>query len=445
MANTFDTEYSKTPWAASLDKNQRTVYVPDLMESYARQSMFYQMVDYAVDLGAMRTGEVVFTQRMHSPANIATLDNRALWLPQLFTDSRQIKITALRYGDKIQLHKYDDRITYWRENGAEGLRAIMRGDLAPHMVESLDLLARNAFLSSPFVTFAGGATGFANLATDDTFDVGTLTRGVQLGAEFDPDIINNPIFCITSPSAIHTIRSGASTSEWVDRMKYANPSILVNWEVGAYESVRFVKSPLMTLWNCGAVEHQTEIKASITIGDGAPDPATTTVDGVWETGQAGATHYITVAANTGFAVGDIVTLHTVRNATEDSTHTLDGVQWDHAKNMNCRIVAISSTHISFAEPILTEWYQTDLGGTVYGYMTKARPIHAAIFVKGPRAVVCGVIAPPQTYTPAPVDDTESIWRFSWDAYLKYQRFMTNRFEVHFYAGPVSINNAVVNI
>ena len=109
MANTFDTEYSKTPWAASLDKNQRTVYVPDLMETYARQSMFYQMVDYAVDLGAMRTGEVVFTQRMHSPANIATLDNRALWLPQLFTDSRQIKITALRYGDKIQLHKYDCR------------------------------------------------------------------------------------------------------------------------------------------------------------------------------------------------------------------------------------------------------------------------------------------------------------------------------------------------
>ena len=41
----------------------------------------------------------------------------------------------------------DDRITYWRENGAAGLRAIMANDLAPHMVQSLDLLARNAFLS----------------------------------------------------------------------------------------------------------------------------------------------------------------------------------------------------------------------------------------------------------------------------------------------------------
>ena len=104
------TSYEATPWAASLDKNQTTEYVPDLMARYVQQSIFYKMVNYQVDLGAMRTGQVVFTQRLTAPPNIASLDNRALWLPQLYTDSRQIVITAARYGDKIQLHKFSSSL-----------------------------------------------------------------------------------------------------------------------------------------------------------------------------------------------------------------------------------------------------------------------------------------------------------------------------------------------
>jgi hypothetical protein len=72
-------------------------------------------------------------------------------------------------------------------------------------------------------------------------------------------------------------------------------------------------------------------------------------------------------------------------------------------------------------------------------------VHAAIFIWGPRTVVCGVTQPPQTYTPAPVDDTGFIYRFSWDAYLKYAPFYTNRYLVHFYAGPVDINGVVTNL
>ena len=75
--------------------------MPELLESYVQDSIFYKMVDYQVDLGAMRTGQVVFTQRLKGPPNIATLDNRALWLPQLYTDSRQLVITAERYGKSI--------------------------------------------------------------------------------------------------------------------------------------------------------------------------------------------------------------------------------------------------------------------------------------------------------------------------------------------------------
>jgi hypothetical protein len=438
------TSYEATPWAASLDKNQKTEYVPDLMARYVQQSIFYKMVNYQVDLGAMRTGQVVFTQRLTAPPNIASLDNRALWLPQLYTDSRQIVITAARYGDKIQLHKYDDRITYWRENGAAGLRAIMANDLAPHMVQTLDMLARNAFLSSHFKLFAGGATGFDNIAADDTFDVG-VGRGLKLRMEYMPDVVTNPLMAICSPAATYSVRAAAS-GEWLTRNQYANPSILVNGEIGMYEDVRYVTSPMMTLWNCGTVLQQTYATASIAVGDGSPDPATTAVDGVWKVGQEGATHSIAVNSTTGFSVGDYVTFHTVRNASADATHVLNGVQWDHAYNLQRRIVTVvDSTHLAFDEPITVDWYQTDLGGTNFAYITKGRPIHACIFLLGPNAVVGGVIMPPQTYNPVPIDDTEAVWRFSWDAYMKYQQFMTNRMLVYFYAGPIDVNGTVTNL
>lgn len=96
MTLTYTTSYEVTPWAASLDKNQQTVYVPELLEAFTQGSIFYKLVDYAVDLMAQRTQTIVFTQRLNPPPNIATLDNRALWLPQLYMDSRQIQITTER-------------------------------------------------------------------------------------------------------------------------------------------------------------------------------------------------------------------------------------------------------------------------------------------------------------------------------------------------------------
>lgn len=98
---TIITSYEATPWAASLDKNSHTIYVPELLARYAQQSIFYRMIGYQIDLGAYRTGQVVFTQRLTAPPNIASLDNRALWLPQMYTDSRQLTITCARYGKKL--------------------------------------------------------------------------------------------------------------------------------------------------------------------------------------------------------------------------------------------------------------------------------------------------------------------------------------------------------
>jgi hypothetical protein len=446
MAGTFDTEYGVTPWA-QLDQNEHTVYVPELLENYVKRSMFYGMVDYAVDLLAQRTKTLVFTQLIEPEANTATLDVRALWLPSLYVDSQAIEITTERYGDKIMLHKYDDYITAWKKNGTAGLRNIMDSLLGPHMVESLDLLARNAFLESHFKSFSGTATSFGTIQASNTFEEG-IARAVQLRSAYS-DFDENPVFCITSPSVTYQLKSQSLASgEWISRQQYANPSLLVNYEVGSYEGVRFVNSPLMTLWNCGEVIKQATITASVDEGDGAPDPQTTKVDGVWRVGQHGATHGISYTNGTGvLAVGDMVTFHRARNVANTATAVENGVPWNHSKNVTRRIVAISGGQLMLNKPILTDDYklETSSGSNIYGWITVGRPIHAAIFIKGPRGVVCGVTQPPQTYTPPAIDDTEAIHRFSWDAYIKYQPFFTDRFEVYFFAGPVPIENSVVTL
>ena len=446
----LDTAYGDTPWE-DFDKNQRTVYVPELLEAYRQSSLFYGLVTFGVNLAAQRTGKMVFTQVLDPEPNITELSTRQIWLPQLYMDSRQLEITAAYYGDKVMLHKYDDLITYWKENGQAGLRRIVSSRLAPHMVQSLDLLARNAFLNKTTVMFAGSASDFESLAKTDTFDLG-IARAVHLGADFEPDPVQNPIVGIASPSAVYTIKDSDS-GEFISRLKYTDNRRMLNYEIGEYEGVRFAQHPTVTLWNCGEVLHQTTIGASIALGDGAPDPATTKVEGVWQVGQSDATHYISVADSSGFEAGDIVTLHVHRqgdSSTYDSAlaskyKATNGVLFTDPKMITREIHSVDTGKLIFTEPITVDYFQTDLGGGVYGYVTNARPIHATVFMKGPRGVVAGVLQPPQTYNPPPIDDTQSIYRFAWDARMKYQQMYPNRFEVYFHAGPIRKLGQVVNL
>ena len=436
MANTLDTVFGDHPWA-NYDTNQRTVYVPELMESYAHDSLFYRLVDYGVNLAAQRTGSMVFTRPIDPDPNIQTLGNRDLWLPRMFMDSQAVTITAERHGGKIQLHKYDDMITYWTEQGAAGLRAIMRKRLAPNMTATLDILARNAFMAHFAPMFAGSRSDFGAITATDTFDPG-ISRDVWLWADYTPDPVNNPIVGLVSPAAVYSFKSGGAATEWIGRLNYADPARLLNHEIGMYEGVRFAQSPMCTLWNCGEVIAQRRITTVLNQGDGCPDPATSNVDGVYATGQAAQNHFVQLNEADGLRAGDIVTLHRVRNAAASTTGVLNGVTYTHYQNITRRVVSVDTAteRITLNKPILVDWYESVVAGTAhYGWVTKARPIHVGVFLKGPRGVVGGVLQPPQTYTPPPIDDTQSIFRFSWDAYLRYQIMNPERFEVYFYAGP----------
>lgn len=445
----FDTYYSDEPFSI-MDKNQRTWYDPDLIDIWRLRSVFRPLITFTKSLADVRATSMTVTQLLDPHADTTPLSARQLWMESMHVDSRAIEITFQHNGAKMAYTKYDDMITYWKKNGVAGLRAIARGALGQAEVDMNDMLARNALIGGAITTgytlYAGGATSFNDIATDDLYDpdigadiwLGMANRGVAnaLGTSG----ADGSIFCFTSPGVIYDAQKNA---DWITIREYLQDRTLMNYEVGAIKNVRYVQTPKCTLWNCGAIIARASITAAATAGDGAPNPASTKVDGTYKVGQGsgGITNYIQLGSwSSGsigtLAVNDIITIH---KTTSSAYGVTDGVPYSEGTLMNRRIVSIDAVNdrICIDTPILVD-YSTDLGGGVYGYVTKARNIHASIFIGGPQAIVSGVAQPPRFYTPPPIDDFLSIYRFSFDQYMGYQPYRPEVFEVVFSAGTTRV-------
>jgi hypothetical protein len=346
-------------------------------------------------------------------------------------------------------------VTYWKKNGKAGMRAIARGALGVAEVDMNDLLARNALISGALTTgynlYSGssGATDFSGLGVTDLYDpyvgadiwLGMANRGVP-GA-MSASGAGGSIVCFTSPGVIYDIQGNEG---WLSAHQYASDTVPLNYEVGSYKNVRYVQTPKCTLWNCGAITARIPVSAAITAGDGAPVPGTTKVDGTYDVGQSssGITNYIQLTTATSgslsnLAVNDIITIHAT---TTNSYGVTGGVDFTEGKLTNRRITSInlSTNRITLDQPVLVD-FSTDLGGGVYAYVTKARNIHASIFVGGPQAIVAGVAQQPQFYALDPIDDFKAIYRFSFDQYMGYQPFRPEVFEVVFSAGSTRVKGA----
>lgn len=451
----FDTYYSDNPWEV-IDKNQRTWYDPDLIALFRQSALFTPTIRFVKNLGEVRATKMVMTQLFDPHPDTTALAVRQIWMPASHIDSRAVEIVFSRYGGKVAYNIYDDMVTYWRQNNQEGIRAIMRGALGQHMIDVLDLLARNAYISGALTTgfamYEGDATNFNSIAVEDKFSLnkaldiwlGMTMRGVA--SALGPSGAANSIVCYTTPGIIYDIQSAAKSEEWITVNQYANPQALLRYEVGTYKNVRFVQSPKLVLWNCGAITAQGNITTAIHAGDGAPPPASTKVDGTYMVGQTsgGILNYIGVGSwGTGslsnIEVNDIVTIHTSRVNTYGVTNGVDPFEGTaHVR----RVVGKSASpdHILLDKPILVDM-ASDLGSGNYAFVTKGRNIHASIFVGGNEGIVSGVAMPPRLHSPAPVDDFEMVQRFSWDAYLGYQPYAPEVFEVVFSAGSTRVKGA----
>lgn len=454
MADPISDYYADNP-VDVLDKNQRVWYDPDLLLLFKNRSLFQGTINFVRNLGDFRAPSMVVTQILEPHANYNTVNARQLWLPAMHIDSRSVNITFNNYAGKVALHEYDDLVTYWKADGQAGLRSIINRVLGQHVIDVHDFLARNAYLYGAlaltgFTYYAGTATNFSNVTAADLFDI-DIAMDIQLGMKYREvaQAFNvgggsaDSVICYTTPGVIYDIQRDP---DWIDIRKYADVQSVLRYEVGSYKNVRFVESPRLTLWNCGTIVAQAPISAAAHAGDGSPNPSSVLVDGTYGVGQtsSGIVHFLQLGAfGTGaigdLAVNDIITIHTSRTA---SYGVANGVNPFDGKLHNRRVVAIDvgAGTVSLDRPIMED-FSTDLGGGVYGYVTKGQNIHSSIFVGGPQGIVAGLAQPIRMHTPPPIDDLESIYRYSWNSREGYQPYAPEVFEVVFSAGSTRIKGA----
>jgi len=444
----LDLYYSDEPFSI-MTENQRTWLDPDLIDIWRLNSVFRPLITFTRNLGDIRATSMTVTQLLDPHPDISPLSPRQIWMPSMHLDSRAVEITFAHYGNKIAYHKYDDMISYWRQNRQDGLRQIARGALGIAEVDMNDLLARNALLDGALNTgyslygSTGSGVDFTDIAPTDLYNPG-LGADIWLGMSYrnvpgamGPSGAGGTLVCFTSPGVIYDIQKN---DDWVAAHQYANQVALLNYEAGAYDNVRYVQTPKCTLWNCGDIIARAPISAAVHAGDGAP-AHTTKVDGVYKVGQQGVTNYISLGTFTtgtiaSIVVGDIVTFHQTTTSTYGVT---GGVNFNEGKLTNRRVVQVDSVNgrLVLDQPFLVD-FDTDLGGGVYGYVTLGRNIHASMFVGGEQALVAGVAQQPMFYELDPIDDFNAIYRFSFDQYLGYQPYRPEVFEVIFTAGTTRI-------
>lgn len=445
----FDTFYGDTPFP-DMDTNLRRFYERELLRDiYTRYSVYGPFVPTQFDLRNPATTRMTVTQLIKPHVNTDSVGLQTMWIASSRIDSKARDITIQSYADKIAFDKYSNYVTFWRQNGSAGLRPIVQDALGQLMVEKLERLNRNAWLSHPYAYYGlGSATSFGNIGASDVLTadaiddiwLGMSSRGVAKAV--NPNTSSKEsIFCITTPGVIMKLKQ---SDDWVSQMQYARPEYAITGEVGEFHGVRFLQTNEALLKHCGTKTVQTNVTAAITEGSGSPAPSGT-VDGVYNVGQAaGVTNYVQLADVTGLAVGDEVAIHVDRTSAKGVTN---GVDYTDGTIHYRRIVALpGSNRIALNEPIMIN-FTTDLGGGVYGYCTKARHINTALFIGGDMGVVLGVTQPPQIYTPddlGVIDDRQMMYRFSWDAYLGYQLFTPEVFEVWYGAAPYRTWGATQN-
>ncbi len=431
--------YSDNPWYRITSLTQPIIQM-ELLRQWRRVSMWRPFAPFSVDISG--SDSMTFTEIFDMEPNTDPLALRQIWLPSNYTDTRKQTIHFNKYGDKVALHDYDELVMSYKMDNVRGFRNIARNMLGQSVADFMDLKIRNAHLAGPRVLYAGDATSFADLDDADAqylFDPAiAMDIWLRMGLEDIPLAINptgngvaSMMIALTSPSVIFNIQANA-TDEYKQTLLYAQPTALLNYEVGSYKNVRYLASPRNILWNCGTVKTRAETQWDYGPGDGASSGL---VDLVYTTGQAsGVSNWIELdtlgVGADAIVVGDIVTVH--RTVTDDYGVT-DGVDFNEGTARQRRVVAVQANPpaIAFDKPLFSSF-------PAGSFVTKGVHIHVTVYIGGPRGVVNGVGQPITAFPIPPVDDLLEIWRFSWKGYFEMQLFRPNVFTLCFSTGSVPL-------
>jgi len=403
-------------WSHTLPAWQREYFERVLLDTVRMKSIMVPFCAVKEDFRAKDTGIMTYSEVYDIEPNYNALSEQDIWLRGAYLDSRTVTLDMAIYGDTLKFSDYSEIMTYIN-NG--DLRGLVREKIGQSVRDTLDILARNAFLTHPHKVYAGGTrANRAAIAGTDLFhpDLAELARTHLEEAEV-PGVAGNHdgdgqvIACVTTPRVIHDIRTAAG-SNWLEVQQYAGSAKKFTHEVGMWGGVRFVRTNRLVLPNAGALEQQTTLAAGTVPGQGAAE----TVDAVYKVGQPGSVRYVQVTSAAGFTVGMRVTIHD--QAVGAAVDENDGTQETR------RIVAIDAgqNRLVLDKPLLKAHNAGD-------FLTKALNIHTAIFMGGP-AVVYGIAERPTPVIPPKYDDLMMVNRYGWRGFFKFKMFRPEFIEVH---------------
>ena len=415
-------------YSTTLPSWQRNYYSMLLQETLRTKSIMVPYTSYKEDFSAAKSGTVVFTEVYDTEPNWNALSESGIWLTGGALDSRTVSIGLEIHGDILKFSDYNEIVQYVN-NG--DMRGLVSQKIGQNQVDYLDILARNAFLSHPgnnrmiagTLTPGGART---SVTSTDLFDPDICeTIRVHLEENEIPGVGGTAdgesavIVCVTTPRVIKDIRTAAS-SKWLEVQEYAGATRKFNSEVGMWNGIRFVRTNRLALKNYGTVEHSTTLTGATVVGQGAD----ATVDTVYSVGQSGATRYISITSETGFEVGQYVTIHDkdLNGGAGNPPIESDGTQETR------RVVKVETGKLYFDKPLLKAHESGDL-------VTHGSNIHASIFMGGP-GVVYAVGERPGVIVPPKYDDLMMVNRYGWRGFLKFQLFRPEFYEVVETAGSV---------
>ena len=457
----FEDFYNMNP-VAVIDQNLWTDRVPEILMQFQEGPTIYtpliDWMDRSQQTGAQYSQ---FFELLEGDVNFDEISYTAEYIPQpAGVDSRLRQLTTARYGDKVQLHESDNIFQMWKMSGGRDWRPLLRGVLGNNVKRKIELLSRNAYLKGPqtYWTYAGDATSLATIDSDCTFGIEAVNawnlRLGQIGAPVIPGLEAAVKLATVPPGAVYDFMeslSNASKNEasmWRDAFIYHGAGTL-KYEIGAFKNVRFVEHPNdkyginnAVLYNAGKVFYQYGVSAAINMGDGAPDPTTTAVDGTWFVGQKNVTHHIQLASNpTNIAVNDMVSIHTKKSSIPGAD--ADGVDFLAGDTIVRRVISVDHTNftLSFDRPIMLPYAVAFTGtpktaggqNSYYAFVTKGQHIGFGLVLGSRGGIMGNVNRPLRFYEPRPVDDFDSVWRYVWDIIAGYNVWEPHMFECHFFA------------
>jgi N4-gp56 family major capsid protein len=396
-----------------LPLSYRPYYQAQLLDVLRARTIFQQYVRPVVDFAAVDTKQIVFSEVYDLHPAIGTLGEGVPFVEGAFLDGTQYTIEVSEHGNVVKTNRFHTTTQFWNSGN---FKSLVREKLGRNLVESIEIMARNAFLTTgnSYYSDAGAGaapTDRAGVATDDIFvpDYADLSRTNlesrnALGLN-DPD---NSIVCIVHPRQERDIRNAAG-SEWKDVMLYADSRRILRGEAGMLDGVRYVKNNFCRLPNAGAQVAQTSLDAASVKGQGGPD-----------SDKASLLKYVQCPATDdlvalGFAVGQEVTVHdqNLGAAVLETDPTAEHRVITQVDNTNKRLY--------FDKPLL-------VSHNAGAYITEARDLYTATVIGGP-SVLWGVAALPSVIVPPVIDDFGRINRISWYGIFDFHLVRDHHVEV----------------